>query len=48
MEISAYLQDKAASVTVVGNGEPFAKVFGEDVGRTMRKVRCEVWGVGSG
>jgi NADPH-dependent 2,4-dienoyl-CoA reductase/sulfur reductase-like enzyme/nitrite reductase/ring-hydroxylating ferredoxin subunit len=38
MEISAYLQDKAASVTVVGNGEPFAKVFGEDVGRTMRKL----------
>ena len=43
--MAAYFQDKAASVTVLGNGEPFAKVFGEEVGKAMRKVGVSMWWV---
>ena len=38
MEVAAYFHNKAQSVTCVGNGEPYQKVFGPAVGKALRKV----------
>lgn len=39
MEVAAYFHNKAQSVTCIGNGEPYQKVFGPAVGKALRKVR---------
>ena len=38
MEVAAYFHNKAQSVTCIGSGEPYQKVFGPEVGKALRKV----------
>ena len=38
MEVAAYFHNKSKSVTCIGNGEPYQKVFGPAVGKALRKV----------
>lgn len=39
MEVAAYFHNKAQSVTCIGSGEPYQKVFGPAVGKALRNLQ---------
>ena len=46
MEVAAYFHNKAQSVTCIGSGEPYQKVFGPAVGKALRNVGTLCFAIG--